>query len=129
MHETLIIKLLMLLAVANGTPVAAKLMLGDTLVYPLDAGVRLPDGQPLFGRSKTVRGIAQPKTRKATATITIITGMPRIVPVPIASQPGSEMTISRPPATTYARPRTMAKVALPPAFAASKRCRATARWR
>jgi CDP-2,3-bis-(O-geranylgeranyl)-sn-glycerol synthase len=57
MHEVLVFQLLMLLAVANGTPVAAKRMLGDALAYPLDGGALLPDGQPLFGHSKTVRGV------------------------------------------------------------------------
>ncbi len=50
-------KCLMLLAVANGTPVIAKRILGERLAWPLDGGVLLPDGRPLFGRSKTVRGI------------------------------------------------------------------------
>lgn len=57
MHELLVFQLLMLLAVANGTPVAAKRMFGDVLAYPLDGGALLPDGQPLFGHSKTVRGV------------------------------------------------------------------------
>lgn len=48
---------LVLLAVANGTPVIAKRLLGERLAWPLDGGVLLPDGQPLFGKSKTVRGI------------------------------------------------------------------------
>jgi CDP-2,3-bis-(O-geranylgeranyl)-sn-glycerol synthase len=57
MHEVLVFQLLMLLAVANGTPVAAKRVLGDRLSYALDGGALLPDGQPLFGHSKTVRGV------------------------------------------------------------------------
>jgi len=57
MHEVLIFQMLMLLAVANGVPVAAKLILGDRFAYPLDGGTVLADGQPLFGRSKTVRGV------------------------------------------------------------------------
>jgi CDP-2,3-bis-(O-geranylgeranyl)-sn-glycerol synthase len=58
MHSLHIIRLLLLLTLANGTPVIAKKLLGDRLAYPLDGGLRLPDGQPLFGRSKTIRGIA-----------------------------------------------------------------------
>lgn len=57
MHEVLIFQMLMLVAVANGTPVAAKLILGNRFAYPLDGGMVLADGRPLFGRSKTVRGI------------------------------------------------------------------------
>ena len=57
MHEVLIFQTLMLIAVANGTPVAAKLILGDRFAYPLDGGIVLADGHPLFGHSKTVRGV------------------------------------------------------------------------
>lgn len=58
LHEVLIFQLLMLLAVANGTPVAAKLILGETAAAPLDGGLVLADGHRLFGPSKTVRGLA-----------------------------------------------------------------------
>src|SRR5689334_938469 len=52
-----IIQALVLLTAANGTPVIVKKCFGGRLAAPLDAGVRLGDGQPLFGASKTVRGI------------------------------------------------------------------------
>ena len=52
-----ILQLLVLLAVANGTPVIAKRLLGQYLAWPLDGGLRLWDGRPLFGPSKTLRGI------------------------------------------------------------------------
>ena len=32
-------------------------LLGVSFAHPLDGGARLFDGQPLFGRSKTIRGI------------------------------------------------------------------------
>ncbi len=57
MHIVMIVQLLVLLGVANGTPVAAKKILGDRWAYPLDGGVLLADGRPLFGPSKTIRGI------------------------------------------------------------------------
>jgi CDP-diglyceride synthetase len=57
MHVTLIVQLLVLLAVANGTPVVAKKILGDRWAYPLDGGMVLADGRPLLGPSKTIRGI------------------------------------------------------------------------
>lgn len=57
MHLELIIKLLVLLLMANGTPVILKRVMGGTLARPLDFGVCLPDGRPVFGRSKTWRGI------------------------------------------------------------------------
>ena len=57
MHETLILQLLILLAVANGTPVIAKLLLGDKFAAPLDGGALFGDGRPWFGPSKTIRGL------------------------------------------------------------------------
>jgi CDP-2,3-bis-(O-geranylgeranyl)-sn-glycerol synthase len=52
-----ILQLLILLAVANGTPVLAKKVLGDRLARPLDGGTVFVDGRPLFGPAKTIRGI------------------------------------------------------------------------
>jgi CDP-2,3-bis-(O-geranylgeranyl)-sn-glycerol synthase len=57
MQPLLILQLLVLLAVANGTPVAAKRVLGDMLARPLDGGMTFNDGRPLFGPAKTIRGI------------------------------------------------------------------------
>jgi len=52
-----ILKLLVLLTLANGTPIAAKKIFGSRFSFPLDAGNMVWDGRPLFGPSKTVRGI------------------------------------------------------------------------
>ena len=57
MHPWTILQLLVLLVLANGTPVVAKKILGERFAYPLDGGVEFVDGRPLFGRSKTVRGV------------------------------------------------------------------------
>jgi CDP-2,3-bis-(O-geranylgeranyl)-sn-glycerol synthase len=57
MQPILVLKLLVLLAVANGAPVLAKRLLGDRLARPLDGGAIFIDGRPLFGPSKTIRGI------------------------------------------------------------------------
>ena len=57
MHPWPILQLLVLLMLANGTPVAAKKIFGDRFAYPLDGGVGFVDGRPLLGRSKTVRGV------------------------------------------------------------------------
>lgn len=54
----LILQLLVLIALANGTPVIAQKLLGGVFNQPLDAGIVFFDGRPLFGPSKTVRGIA-----------------------------------------------------------------------
>jgi CDP-2,3-bis-(O-geranylgeranyl)-sn-glycerol synthase len=56
-HWVAIPQLVVLLTLANGTPVIAKLILGDRLAYPLDGGARFLDGRPLLGSSKTIRGV------------------------------------------------------------------------
>ncbi len=48
---------ILLLTLANGAPVVAKKLLGARLAFPLDAGARIIDGQPLLGPSKTIRGV------------------------------------------------------------------------
>lgn len=53
----LAIELLLLLLAANGAPVLLARVLGDRGNFPIDAGLVLPDGRPLFGRSKTWRGL------------------------------------------------------------------------
>jgi CDP-diglyceride synthetase len=57
-HPFLIAQLLVLLALANGAPLIAKKVFGKALAFPLDKGITLADGQPLFGHGKTIRGIA-----------------------------------------------------------------------
>ena len=52
-----IFQALCLLTLANGTPVIVKKLLGRRWAFPLDAGVHFPDGRPLFGNSKTIRGV------------------------------------------------------------------------
>ena len=56
-HLWLLIKVTLLLGVANGTPVFATRLLRERFASPLDAGLRFLDGRPLFGPSKTVRGM------------------------------------------------------------------------
>ena len=58
MHPLLIAQLLALLAVANGTPIIVERFLGKFLAFPIDGGATLADGKPLFGSSKTLRGLA-----------------------------------------------------------------------
>jgi hypothetical protein len=52
MQSALIFQLLVLLSVANGTPVAAKLLMRDRLASPLDGGALLPTGVRCSGRRK-----------------------------------------------------------------------------
>jgi hypothetical protein len=52
-----ILQLLVLMTLANGTPIVAKKIFGAHFSFPLDAGTIFFDGRPLFGPSKTIRGI------------------------------------------------------------------------
>jgi hypothetical protein len=53
----LIVRILFLLFLANGTPVIVKWILGARLAFPIDGGKKFIDGRPWFGPAKTVRGI------------------------------------------------------------------------
>jgi len=52
-----ILQLLILLILANGAPIVATKVFGARFARPLDGGMVFFDGRPLFGRSKTIRGI------------------------------------------------------------------------
>jgi len=52
-----ILQLLVLITLANGAPIVAKKIFGPRFSFPLDAGIVFFDGRPLFGPSKTIRGI------------------------------------------------------------------------
>jgi len=53
----LIAQLLALLTVANGTPIIAAKLLGEALTTRVDGNLTFVDGRPLFGPSKTLRGV------------------------------------------------------------------------
>ena len=57
MQPVLVLQLLVLVAVANATPVFAKKILGGAFAWPLDGGSVFTDGRPLLGASKTIRGV------------------------------------------------------------------------
>src|SRR6478672_666132 len=57
-HLLLVAPLLTVLAVANGTPIIVEKLLGKFLAFPIDGGATFADGNPLFGSSKTLRGLA-----------------------------------------------------------------------
>jgi CDP-diglyceride synthetase len=57
MQPLLILHMLILLALANGTPVFIADILGDRFASPIDGGAKFIDGRPLFGASKTFRGV------------------------------------------------------------------------
>jgi CDP-diglyceride synthetase len=50
-------ELVLLLVAANATPVVLSLLFGDRWNQPVDGGILLPDGRPLLGPSKTLRGL------------------------------------------------------------------------
>ena len=52
MHPLLITQLLILLAVANGTPIIVEKLLGKLLAFPIDGGATFADGKPLLGRRR-----------------------------------------------------------------------------
>ncbi len=52
------IHLLLLIILANAAPVILAVLLKDRLAVPVDFGRKLPDHRPVFGESKTWRGIA-----------------------------------------------------------------------
>ncbi|MGO9673583.1 MAG: CDP-archaeol synthase [Methylocella sp.] len=57
MHLVPILQGLVLVLAANGAPVLATRALGAWGAAPLDCGALWLDGEPLFGRSKTIRGL------------------------------------------------------------------------
>ncbi len=57
MHPLEMLQLIVLLALANSAPIIAKKVFGRRFSYPLDGGITLFDQRPLFGPSKTVRGL------------------------------------------------------------------------
>jgi hypothetical protein len=57
MHYIALAQVLILLPLANGSPVIAKRIFGDKYAAPVDGNTRFFDGRPLVGPSKTIRGI------------------------------------------------------------------------
>jgi CDP-diglyceride synthetase len=56
-HALAILRSLILIGAANGAPVLFARLLGTRFARPIDGGIVLRDGYPLFGRSKTWRGL------------------------------------------------------------------------
>jgi CDP-diglyceride synthetase len=57
MQLLLVLQFLVLMTLANGAPIVAKKIFGPRFARPLDGGIIFFDGRPLFGASKTIRGI------------------------------------------------------------------------
>ena len=52
-----IFKILLLILVANGAPVLISYLFSHRMSFPVDFGIHLKDQQPIFGATKTWRGI------------------------------------------------------------------------
>jgi hypothetical protein len=50
-------QVLLLLIVANGAPIIARLFMKGQWSTPLDGGMTFTDGRPVLGKSKTYRGV------------------------------------------------------------------------
>jgi hypothetical protein len=57
MLSSRIVPLLFLLLLANGTPLMVRKLLGQRCSYPVDGNHQFVDGKPLFGPTKTLRGV------------------------------------------------------------------------
>ncbi|MGD8590062.1 MAG: CDP-archaeol synthase [Chromatiales bacterium] len=70
------LKLLLLLLIANGTPILARHLLGSRFDFPLDGGTTTARGKRWLGPSKTVRGLLA--AILATAVAATLLGFPWI---------------------------------------------------
>ena len=52
-----LLQLLLLIIIANGAPILIRVLLDDGFNLAVDFGQKLPDKKPIFGPSKTWRGI------------------------------------------------------------------------
>ena len=74
MHWIAIGQSLVLIVVANGAPFATKLLLRHRFDKPIDFDAMWTDGQPLLGRSKTIRGLVLSSV--ITAALAPFVGLP-----------------------------------------------------
>ena len=74
--------LLALIIIANSTPVFARLCLAERMNAAIDFGAVLPDGQRLFGDSKTWRGLIT--ATLATSLAAWLLGYPALIGAAVA---------------------------------------------
>ena len=77
------LKLLALIVVANGAPIIAADVLRARWASPLDGGLRLRDGQALFGAAKTWRGLVSAFV--FTVPCAVLLGLPALAGVLMAT--------------------------------------------
>lgn len=70
-HILLLIKVLLLLAAANGAPVLAADIFKRAYACPIDGGLRFIDGERIFGPSKTLRGVLSSVVVTAAAALVL----------------------------------------------------------
>lgn len=58
MLSPFLVPLLVLLTLANGTPLMVRKVLGSRISHPVDGGRNFVDGRPVLGPAKTLRGVA-----------------------------------------------------------------------
>ena len=51
------LQLLILIIIANGAPIVIRVLLNNRFSIAVDFGYKLPDNNPIFGESKTWRGV------------------------------------------------------------------------
>jgi len=83
MDLLLVVKLLLLLTVANGAPILAHVVFATRWEQPIDAGLRFLDGRPWLGPSKTWRGLVA--ALLATPCAALLLGIPMGTGLLIAS--------------------------------------------
>lgn len=77
MDKLELLKPLALLLIANGTPVIMARLLGDRMAWPVDFHRRFPDGNPIFGPSKTYGGLLS--SLLATTLAAPLLGLPAVI--------------------------------------------------
>lgn len=57
MNVVILLKILLLIVIANGAPILAKKIFNNRFAHPIDFGIKFVDHQPLLGPAKTYRGL------------------------------------------------------------------------
>ena len=57
MNAVILLKILLLIVIANGAPILAKRIFNNRFTHPIDFGIRFVDHRPLLGPTKTYRGL------------------------------------------------------------------------
>ena len=83
MQWRLVFKIVVLLTIANGLPIIGGKLFGTQFDQPVDGGVIFVDGRPVFGQSKTIRGVVL--SLLATTASARVLGFPWVCGLVVAS--------------------------------------------